>query len=156
MLLLGFLLSLAAGSAGDLSVSAYRTKGAPVRACTAAVVTAPGFPKLTQNFSARKILDLRFQSAARRGVEGRHNLHFKVFTPRGHLYQDISVPFNVEPSAGTTRTSGATRRFPISARLPVAGTPIANSSLYGNWRVVPYLDDSMRPCAAATTFRIKP
>lgn len=157
MMLLGFLLSLAAGSAQDVVVPGYQPRVSPSRACTAAVVTAPGFPKLKQTFSGRKILDLQFQSAAHRSVEGAHTLHFKVFTPRGHLYQDISVRFSVEPRGGTTRTSaGAPRRSPISAGLPVAGTSITNNSLYGNWRVVPYLDDSMKPCAAATTFKIKP
>jgi hypothetical protein len=154
MLLLGLLLSLAAGSGEDVVVPGYRAKGAPSRACTAAHVTAPGFPKLRQKFSARKILDLQFEARGSRRVEGPHVLHFKVFTPRGHLYQDIAVPFSVDPASATRTGQAKPSRNPIRARLPVAGTSIANNSLYGRWRVVPYLDDSIRPCAAATTFRI--
>jgi hypothetical protein len=129
MLLLGFVLSLAAGSGEDVLVPAYRTKAAPSRACTAAVVTAPGLPKLKQAFSARKILDLQFQSAAHRGVEGAHSLHFKVLTPRGHLYQDISVPFSVEASAGTTRTSGGSRRVPIRGAAAARSWDLHNQQL---------------------------
>lgn len=154
MLLLGFLLSLAAGPGEDVVAQGYQTKAASRGGCTAALVSAPGFPKLRQKFSARTILDLQFEARGRR-VEGPHVLHFKIFTPRGHLYQDIAVPFSVDP-ASATRASRKTARSPVHARLPVAGTAITNNSLYGKWSVVPYLDDSMKPCAAATTFKIVP
>lgn len=41
------------------------------------------------------------------------------------------------------------------ARLPVAGTSISLGSLFGNWTVVPYLDDQTAPCGPPRTFEIR-
>ena len=38
--------------------------------------------------------------------------------------------------------------------MPVAGTFISTSSLFGKWSVVPYIDDDPEPCAAPSVFRI--
>jgi hypothetical protein len=84
-----------------------------------------------------------------------HTVHFRVYTPNGHLYQDLSARFAVEEAA-----EGAKSRKPqrprVGARLPVGGTSITTNSLYGKWRVVPSLDDETRPCASATAFKIAP
>jgi len=41
------------------------------------------------------------------------------------------------------------------ARLPVAGTSISLGSLFGDWTVVPYLDDQTAPCGRPRTFEIR-
>jgi hypothetical protein len=47
------------------------------------------------------------------------------------------------------------RHYAVSARLPVAGTSITQSSLYGRWTVESYLDDGKEPCGSATRFTIR-
>jgi hypothetical protein len=57
----------------------------------------------------------------------------------------------------TPVTSGSTTRaeYELRARLPVAGTSITLSSLYGTWSVQPYLDGQARPCGPAARFTIR-
>ena len=43
----------------------------------------------------------------------------------------------------------------MSAALPVAGTSITLSSLYGRWTVQAYLDGQPEPCGPATRFTIR-
>jgi hypothetical protein len=59
-----------------------------------------------------------------------------------------------EQELQATRVAGA-RRYRVTSRLPVAGTSIMTSSLYGKWKVVPHLDGDLRPCGAASSFSIK-
>jgi hypothetical protein len=95
-------------------------------------------------FSASKTLDLSFQMPLRNVDDDAHLVTFHVYTPKGHLYQEIQVVHR--PSAG--------RRAAAKGSLPVAGTAIAANSLYGRWSVVPHLDGSSQPCAAASVFTI--
>ena len=115
------------------------------RVCGAIAVTSPDQPRVRSSFSARKTLDLqlRMQLGMRDG--NMHVVNFQVVTPKGHVYQEIQVV-----QGASTKKSVAN----ISARLPVAGTQIATSSLYGQWRIVPYLDGGSRPCAAAAVFTV--
>ena len=46
-------------------------------------------------------------------------------------------------------------QYELDARLPVAGTSITMSSLYGRWTVQPYLDGQPGPCGPATRFTIR-
>jgi hypothetical protein len=58
----------------------------------------------------------------------------------------------LRPVAGDT----ANRiQYELDARLPVAGTSITLSSLYGRWTVQPYLDGRPDPCGPATRFTIE-
>ena len=45
--------------------------------------------------------------------------------------------------------------YSVSATLPVAGTSITLSSLYGPWTVQAYLDGQSDPCGPATRFTIR-
>jgi hypothetical protein len=54
--------------------------------------------------------------------------------------------------AGGSATRG---EYELRARLPVAGTSITLSSLYGTWSVQPYLDGGTEPCGPATRFTIR-
>ena len=46
-------------------------------------------------------------------------------------------------------------QYELDARLPVAGTSITLSSLYGRWTVQAYLDGQPGPCGPATKFTIQ-
>jgi hypothetical protein len=72
-------------------------------------------------------------------------LRLRVYAPSGFLYQVLAVP--VAAGRGHRR---------IEARLPVAGTSIMASGLYGRWRVVPQVDDSSEPCGPGRPFVIQP
>jgi hypothetical protein len=52
------------------------------------------------------------------------------------------------------RAPSGQRGYQLTARLPVAGTSIMLSSLYGKWKVVPHLDGGLKACGKATTFSI--
>jgi hypothetical protein len=46
------------------------------------------------------------------------------------------------------------RRDAVEVRLPVAGTSITMSTLYGRWTVQAFLDDRARPCSPVRPFTI--
>lgn len=175
MLLMGALVVLA--QAGTDA----RVAGAEVSAvtrtrpeCVAVLVSSPQQPATARPrgpFSATKILDVRFGTVLRRQLTGPHVLELKVYTPRGHLYQTLTVPFT---AAGRTRgerfvdgyprplpeqetravSHRGARGYELSATLPVGGTAIMSNSLYGSWRVEPYLDGSV--CGRSARFEIQP
>jgi hypothetical protein len=95
-------------------------------------------------FSARQTASLAIRLRMRTEGGDAHFVRLRVLTPKGHLYQEIQV---AERPAGRRSSS-------VSAQLPVAGTFIATSSLFGRWRVVPYLDDDAVPCGAGAAFTI--
>jgi hypothetical protein len=160
--------------------SAHQDQAPPPRGCSAIEVRAPGIKKQPRalRFSTKEILDLAFETQLDHPVYGQHVLHFRVFTPSGFLYQDIAMPFNwrrpgrghdrdgIVPAAGavngvpvqqlgTLSPDGGVRgRQSVEARLPVAGTSITMSTLYGRWRVQAFLDDHARPCSPPNVFTI--
>lgn len=120
-----------------------------------------------RTFSATEILDLNF-SVFFPGPKKNPlpaSLDVKVFTPNGHLYQDIVVPVAVE---GSTESTRAVRGHPFRLKVrrataervvevppfPVAGTSIVSSSLYGTWRVGAWPEGADSPCE--TRFGIRP
>jgi hypothetical protein len=118
------------------------------RTCGSISVTSPDRPRARERFSAAKTLDLEFEMRLRKGREDEDPqlVRFRVLTPKGHLYQEIQTA----PQRAERRRRGST----ASGQIPVAGTFIATSSLFGRWRVVPYLDDDPKPCGAAAVFSI--
>jgi hypothetical protein len=128
----------------------------PTGQCAAVVVSSAQAPRGRTTFSARQILDVEFTASLRKKLTGNHVLSLKVYTPKGHLYQELSVPFYAgSPDGGTAKRASA--RLPkLATRMPVGGTSITNASLYGKWKVVPHIDGNVRSCSAATTFSIKP
>jgi hypothetical protein len=105
----------------------------------------------TLRFPASRVLDLVVQVVVPVRSSGRVDV--KVYTPRGHLYQTLSV-------AGGDRSSGPrsnrARYQTVSMRLPVAGTPIVQSSLYGTWKAEAYLEGDAAACAKPRSFTIDP
>jgi hypothetical protein len=169
MLMIGALVALAQVAAPDASAGRK-----PRPECVAVRVTSP---QQTTNrggsgsFSATQILDIRFGTLLRRELPGPHVLALKVFTPRGHLYQTLTVPFKAAgQSQGERMVDGYPRPmreqetravseqgfvgFEISATLPVGGTAIMSNSLYGEWRVEPHLDGAS--CGNEARFEIRP
>ena len=151
----------------------------PPSGCSPIEVTAPGLRKQPREarFSTREILDLDFETRLERKVQdGKHVLHFKVLTPSGFLYQDLAMPFTwgrprrrdpaaLAPAAavssgvpiqalGNSPDGRGPARQSLRARLPVAGTSITMSTLYGRWTVQAFLDDHTRPCSPPRVFAI--
>jgi hypothetical protein len=176
MLVVSTLIALAQVASTPAAVARPpREVPAPAGSCAAIVVTAPeaGSSARTKAFSATKILDLQLAALLRTRLQGDHTLEMKVYTPKGHLYQVLTVPFS-GAAAGAARTRlvegypqplpeqamtavrhEGVRRYSISARLPVAGTAIMTSSLYGRWRVDAHLDSALEACASKT-FTLQP
>src|SRR5512140_3338106 len=56
-----------------------------------------------RGFRASRITELQFDTAFPRRLAGPHVLELKLYTPRGHLYQVLTVPFSGEPRGGGRR-----------------------------------------------------
>jgi hypothetical protein len=130
-------------------------------------------------FSTARTVDLELRVQMRPSLQGDHLLHLKLFTPRGFLYQEMTIPFRFDARHSWKRSAEhpASMRVPgfprplliqslempdhgrpaadrVTARLPVAGTSIALGSLFGRWTAVPFLDDATAPCGGAGSFVI--
>ena len=64
-------------------------------------------------------------------------------------------PLPVQRLVPTTDDTRMRAFYSVSAALPVAGTSITLSSLYGRWTVQAYLDGQPDPCGPATRFTIR-
>jgi hypothetical protein len=117
--------------------------------CSVAAIRSPQVDA-RRRFSATRVIDLEFDVALSPKVGEAERLALKVFTPNGHLYETLA-PQPAIPSAG--HGTGRTR---VIARLPVAGTPIVTSSLYGRWSVVPYLEGETDACGWPRAFWVDP
>lgn len=116
----------------------------------------------TPTVSTAKTVDLELRVQIRPVLEDDHVLRLELFTPRGYLYQTMTLPFRFVPrseerSARGSRETRSVAGFPrplevqlltpprrrrptadrVTARLPVAGTSIALGSLFGEWKAVP-------------------
>ncbi len=107
-------------------------------------------------FSAAEIMDIQLQALVSRKLTGHHSLEFKIYTPKGNLYQSMTLQFDADAPIpeGARRRS---RRFQeVNAVLPVAGTSIVTSSMYGTWKVEAFLDGDERRCSRPRKFTIQP
>lgn len=108
----------------------------------------------TFGFSASEVLDLRFLVLVPASRNASDVVYLKLFTPKGHLYQKLRLPR--DPVAfGQTRHGRRSRYRWVSSSLPVAGTSIVTSSLYGMWRAEPYVEGQSAPCARVRRFVIR-
>jgi hypothetical protein len=64
-------------------------------------------------------------------------------------------PLETQRLAPVAGGSATRAEYELRARLPVAGTSITLSSLYGTWSVQPYLDGKPEPCGPAVRFTIR-
>lgn len=102
-------------------------------------------PQAWNRFRATRILDLEFEAELSPKPNRTRALQLRLYTPDGFLYQVLQT----KPAR-----QGEQRRF--GARLPVAGTSIMASGLYGRWTVVPYLEGRQEPCGRGLSFVIRP
>ncbi len=117
-------------------------------------------------FSAAEIMDIQLQALVSRKLTGHHSLEFKIYTPKGNLYQSMRLQFDADaPTAeGAPRRSRRSqevnrrsrRSQEVNAVLPVAGTSIVTSSMYGTWKVEAFLDGDDRRCSRPRKFVIQP
>jgi hypothetical protein len=132
--------------------------------------------KYDVSFSATQVIDVDFSVVFTPGAANRfggdHVVEFRVYTPSGALYQSIAVPFSSDaknrgaqkkldgyPRAMPTQilqdvTTTAGKGLATSVRLPVAGTPIIQNSLYGKWKAEAYVDGETVSCAKPLEFTI--
>jgi len=76
-----------------------------------------------------------------------------VFNPKGQRYQ-VLVP---APRGGAFALEGSRRPAgAVEARLAVAGSSIAWTSMYGRWRVQPRFEGLDDPCGPSQAFTILP
>ncbi len=165
---------VAGAEAGRAAVSRAQPGSAstPTRRCGIRVRSLQS--RGSRQFSATKILDLDFHVRLRPTPAGERLVRIEIETPNGHLFQTLTVPFTSESRRAGTRR--AVEGFPrpvevqltrpvrgashattvVVGRLPVAGTPIVHSSLYGTWVARAYLDDEIEPCGRARAFFISP
>jgi len=147
----------AAEAAADSPAATRR--GGPL--CAEIRVSAPNLARPPRDlaFSSRDVLDLRLEARLRRAPPGEHVLRFKVLTPAGFLYQIVTVPFtgdvDRDPTGNGNAGTDRPRGYAVGALLPVAGTSITQSSLYGRWTVQPYLDDEAEACGPPARFTIR-
>ncbi len=144
-----------------------RASGAPAGATTSVLVTN------SPHFSVTKILDLTLTVLLPASIEGEHLVEMRVFTPDGQLYRSLAVPFAKSAPPGAARAiEGYARPVPqqalkrvrrgrslfaaASATLPVGGTDIVSSGLYGRWRVEAHLDGAEQRCGLVGLFDLSP
>ena len=114
--------------------------------CAVVEIRSEGSRHDRYRFSATRILALDFETRLSERRAHEHTLRLRLYTPSGFLYQVLAVP--VEAGRNGLRR--------VEARLPVAGTSIMASGLYGRWTIVPQLDDSSEPCGPGRHFVIRP
>ena len=124
--------------------------------CVAIQVTSPQGPAKRGVFSAHAHYDLDFavQLVPRAATPGRV-VQLKLYTPRGFLYQvlETSIPQPSPRRRGRGRVPKK-QNTTASVRLPVAGTWITQNTLYGRWKVVPYLVGQTAACGRARTLEV--
>lgn len=137
-------------------------------------VPEPGAPR----FSARAADDLFFTVDLYSGAFNETAVvHLKVMLPSGHLYQETAYPVATASTRADSGEAVVYRRvkgypYPVREReltevrgdrgpeeeftvsFPVGGTQIVRNALYGEWKVVGFLDDAEQPCGAAAPFVI--
>ncbi len=144
-----------------------RAVGSPDRPVTNGVVVAS-----SPRFSATKILDLTFTVLFPPNLEGEHLVELRVFTPDGQLYRSVPMPVARGPAGPVRAVEGyphPVAQKPLtqvsrgrgtfaaaSTTLPVGGTDIVSSGLYGRWRVEAFLDGAEQRCAPAGFFVLSP
>jgi len=123
-------------------------------------------------FSATEILDVVFEANAVGEFVGDAILELKVYTPNGHLYQILTVPVTSKAGKGASQVRVAGFPYPleiqrlsasseaetslpgVSLSLPVGGTLIVSTSLYGLWEVRPFLDGEAAGCGTPVFFSL--
>jgi hypothetical protein len=124
-------------------------------ACLVSVgaVDAGGRVRATRQVSAALVPALAIRGRVSPRVEPTAPLLFDVFNPSGQRYQ-VLVPARRGGAFALQGSSRPARR--VEARLAVAGSSIAWTSMFGVWRVEPRFEGQDAPCGPPQTFTIQP
>ena len=169
--------SLVLGIAAGVGLKAQTVPDASVQVALAPCVrlTVASTPATTnrnaiKHFSARVINSLDFYVALAEGPAP-ETIALKLFTPNGHLYQQVDVPVASQGSQETERrlegyqlpVKVARARLQTSSEgsfltvalpaVPVPGTSITSSSLYGMWRAEAWSAGSSASCSVSFELR---
>jgi hypothetical protein len=134
-----------------------------------------GLPLSGKRLTVSNIVDLRFTVLMSVPPDVEHTLDLRLYLPGGHLYQSIAAPIAPpdtpdEDAAAGRRVPGYPHQVPatvaqsvvdngvqvwaVDVTVPVAGTQISQSGLYGTWTVQAFLDGAKQPCAQAAKFTL--
>lgn len=128
---------------------------------------------LQKSFSARQTTDVLLNVIFQTPVTEEYVVTITVYTPKGHLYRTIDMPVVVDTghAPGTRRITGYRNPVPaqttrhmeidgerlrqvITATLPLAGSTIVSSSLYGKWRAQVSVNTTGQLCTGEVKFEI--
>jgi hypothetical protein len=115
-------------------------------ACSVVDVGSDQAPRAFRSFRATRVVELEFEVRYLNPRQRERPPQLRLYTPDGFLYQVLE-------------TRPVPSRFFASryrARLPVAGTSIMVSGLYGRWRVVPHEGGARQACGPDRRFVIRP
>ena len=154
MSLLGLLVLAAAPMAADQPASDASRGTGQCQAVRAVPVSRTRLDR-SGTWSARQVMDLRFETRLRPGTEATE-VEFRVYAPGGHLYRTLKVPVSVD--VPENRGDLKRRRPPDDAHasMPVSGSGIVRNGLYGTWKVAPHLVGDARPCGRPFSFDLAP
>ncbi len=148
------LLALVLGGSVDRDTDPGRLHGGSACSVSVLALDPDGRPLSTRTASASSTPAMVLRGWSAPFLEDAPPLVFDVFNPRGQRYQVLL--------GATTRRSlvlqgGMQRRDrPVEARLAVAGSSIAWTSMFGRWRVQPRFEGHDRPCGRPQAFTILP
>jgi hypothetical protein len=117
------------------------------------------FKVLTPGGFLYQVLTVPFEGAAKPPEPGHHGEHGRSGAAPGppppRVVPGYPKPLPVQRLVPVTGDSQASVHYSVNATLPVAGTSITLSSLYGAWTVQAYIDGQQAPCGPATRFTIR-
>ncbi len=108
-------------------------------------IAVPFVPAATPDREARRV-------RARTGAAARAS---SLPPPPPRAVAGYPRPLEVQRLAPVRGDAAAPVQYEVVSRLPVAGTSITTSSLFGRWSVEPYLDGETAPCGPAVRFTIQ-
>lgn len=160
------------------AIASAQPSGCSSIAVSATGATQPRGAKVP-SFSISRVVNLDLAVLFKPGnlnrfTSGAHTAEFRVYSPTGALYQNISVAFtsDTKKKGQPQRIDGYPRPVPIqligdivtatgkhgavSTPLAVAGSPIVLNSMFGEWRLEAVIDEETASCATPAVFRIEP
>jgi hypothetical protein len=114
-----------------------------------------GQPRSAHRISAGVVPVVVFRGRVEPHDEDAPPLLFDVFNPRGQRYQVLlGVPRVLVKERQGVRYEKTSRT--LEAGLAVAGSSIALTSMFGQWRVEPRIEGETRSCGRPEYFTIRP
>jgi len=148
------LLALVLGGTVERGTDLGPSRGNSVCSVSVLALDPEGRLLATRTGSASRTPAMVFRAWSAPFLEDAPPLVFDVFNPRGQRYQ---VLLGAAPHRSFVLLGGTQRLDrPVEARLAVAGSSIAWTSMYGRWRVEPRFEGHDGPCGMPQAFTIRP